>query len=150
MIKRFIIFSSLILSNLNLVKSYNLPATPISLDNHIKETAYLISTKDIDVNDLGQKVCHHKNLIIDNICQSPDNGIKVIKFIAGSLPKLDSIAPKILHMNDMIIDFALNNNFLPIEVQKKLVLLSINFAINGDEIGSKFLKFFYDLVENCL
>lgn len=150
MLKKFLIFGSLLLSNLNLVKSYNFPAKPFFLDNHLKATTYLISTKDVDVNDVSQKICPHKNMIIDNICQSPDNGIKIIKFIAGSLPKLDSIAPKILHMNDMIIDFALNNNFLPIEIKKKLVLLSINFAINGDEMGSKFLKFFYDLVENCL
>ena len=89
-------------------------------------------------------------MIIDNICQTQDNGIKVIKFIASSLPKLDSIAPQILHMNDIIIDYALNNEFLPIEIKKKIVLISINFAINGDEMGSKFLKFSYDLVESCL
>lgn len=148
MFKRLVTFT--LLSNLNLVNCYNLPIGQILIDNKIKATSYLLSSNDFYVNNDAPKICHHKSMIIDNICQSPDNGIKVIKFIAGSLPKLDSIAPKILHVNDIIIDFALNNNFLPIEIKKKLVLLSINFAINGDEMGSKFLKFFYDLVENCL
>ena len=150
MFKKLIIFSSLILNNLNLVSCFNFPVKQSFVDNQIKTTSYLLSSKDININDVGEKICHHKNLIIDNICQTSDKGINIIKFIAGSLPQLDSIAPKILHFNDMMIAFALNNDFLPIEIKKKIVLISINIAINGDEMGSRFLKFFYDLVENCL
>ena len=145
-----IIFILSLFNNLNIIHSYNLPIKQTIINNQEITNSYLLAIKDIDVNNVNEKICHHKNIIIDNICQSPDNGIKIIKLIANSLPKLDSIAPKILHFNDMMIDFSLNNDFLPIEIKKKIVLLSINIAINGDEMGSKFLKFFYDLVENCL
>ena len=127
------------------VPTFNL--NTISITNNKIMTSNLLATNN-DI--LDEKICTHKVLIVNNMCQSSDNGIKIIKFIASSLPKFDSIAPKILHLNDVIIDFALNNDFLPVELQKQIVLLSIKFAINGDEMGSKFLHFFYDLVESCL
>ena len=148
MLKYFLIFS--LLSNLSLINCYNFPFKPSTLSNSILNNHMILNDKKTDINIVNEKICHHKNIMIDNICHDPDNGAKIIKIIASSLPKFDSIAPKILHFNDMMIDFALNNDFLSIEIKKKIVLFSINIAINGDEMGSKFLKFFYELVESCL
>ncbi len=107
-------------------------------------------TSDLLANnnfDLEQKKI---DFITNNICKDRESGINLIKLISKKLPEFDSIAPKVLHLNDQIIDFALNTDVLPTFIQKKIVLFSINFAIWGDEMGSQFLKFYYDLVHHCL
>ena len=88
--------------------------------------------------------------IVDCLCSDQEKGIEVIKSISSLLPKLDSIAPQILHANDQIIDFTLNSNWIPPNLQKQIVLHSIKFSQFGDNMGSHFLQMYYDLVDKCL
>lgn len=116
-----------------------------NLENNIDlPTSYLLGLNNFD---LEQKKI---DFITNNLCKDKDSGVNLIKIISKKLPEFDSIAPKVLHLNDQIIDFALNCHLLPTIIQKNLVLFSINFAIWGDEMGSQFLKFYYDLVYHCL
>ena len=88
--------------------------------------------------------------LIDCVCSNPDKGIQVVKTISSLLPKLDSIAPQILHVNDQIIDCTLNSEWIPDDLQKKIVLNSIKFSQFGDNMGSYFLDMYYNLVDKCL
>ena len=88
--------------------------------------------------------------LVDCLCSDSDKGIQVVKSISSLLPKLDCIAPQILHANDQIIDMALNSDWLPADLQKKIVLNSIKFSQFGDNVGSYFLQMYYDLVDKCL
>ena len=91
---------------------------------------------------------HHP--IIECLCSDTEKGIQVVKSISSLLPKLDSIAPQILHANDKIIDFTLNCDWITDELQKKIVLNSIRFSQFGDNMGSYFLQMYYELVDRCL
>lgn len=91
---------------------------------------------------------HHS--LVDCLCSNPDKGIEVVKSISSLLPKLDSIAPQILHANEKIIEATLNNNWIPSEFQKRIVLGSIKYSQFGDNMGSHFLQMYYDLVDKCL
>lgn len=88
--------------------------------------------------------------LVDCLCSDSDKGIQVVKSISSLLPKLDCIAPQILHANDQIIDAALNSDWLPADLQKRIVLNSIKFSQFGDNVGSYFLQMYYDLVDKCL
>lgn len=77
-------------------------------------------------------------------------GNEVVKLISAGLPNVDSIGHKILHANDVYINSILNNNQIPHEVQKMLILSSIKLAQYGDDMGSKLLTFYYNLVDYCL
>ena len=88
--------------------------------------------------------------LVDCVCSNPDKGIQVVKTISSLLPKLDSIAPQILHANDQIIDCTLNSEWIPDDLQKKIVLNSIKFSQFGDNMGSYFLDMYYNLVDKCL
>lgn len=94
------------------------------------------------------EIDHHS--LVDCLCSDTDKGIQVVKSISSLLPKLDCIAPQILHANDQIIDTALNSDWLPADLQKKIVLNSIKFSQFGDNVGSYFLQMYYDLVDKCL
>ena len=77
-------------------------------------------------------------------------GNEVVKVISAGLPNVDSIGHKILHANDVYINSILNNNQIPHEVQKMLILSSIKLAQYGDDMGSKLLTLYYNLVDYCL
>ncbi len=77
-------------------------------------------------------------------------GREVVMKVSAFLPHFDSIGHKILHANDVYINSILNNNHIPHEVQKMLILSSIKLAQYGDDMGSKLLTFYYNLVDYCL
>ena len=77
-------------------------------------------------------------------------GNEVVKIISAGLPNVDSIGHRILHANDVYINSILNNDNIPHEVQKMLILSSIKLAQYGDDMGSKLLTLYYNLVDYCL
>ena len=81
---------------------------------------------------------------------SHKTGNEVVKIISAVLPHVDSIGHKILHANDIYINNILNNPNIPHEVQKTLILTSIKLAQYGDDMGSKLLTLYYNLVDYCL
>lgn len=91
------------------------------------------------VNELN-----HKN---ENIM---DMGKENVKMVSSILPKIDSIGGQILHANDVLIDNILNNDNIPHEIQKQIILCFIKFAQYGDEAGSVLLQMYYDFVKNSL
>ena len=77
-------------------------------------------------------------------------GEESVKFISAMLPNVDSIGHRILHANDVYINSILNNDAIPHDIQKMLILTSIKAAQAGDNWGSHLLDFYYKLVDYFL
>ena len=91
--------------------------------------------------------------IIDNYHDSLGHdtiGRSSVKLISSLLPKVDSIGGHILHANNMIIDYTLNNEYIPHELQKEIILKFIKIAQYGDNMGSSLLQSYYEFVSNSL
>ena len=76
-------------------------------------------------------------------------GELIIKQISGVFPKMDIISHFVLHTNDVLINYVLNNNYIDLENKKNLALFLIKMTQIGDSTGSHILQIYYDLV-NCL
>lgn len=79
-----------------------------------------------------------------------DIGVKIVHFLSSALPKFDSVGHYVLHTNDVLITKVLDNNYLTDEQKKKIVLSIIESSQKGDNMGSKILSFYHDIVERCL
>ena len=86
-----------------------------------------LPNRELPKRKLIPEIDHHS--IVDCLCSDQQKGVDIVKSISSLLPKLDSIAPQILHANDQIIDFTLNSNWIPSNLQKQMVLNSIKFRI---------------------
>lgn len=73
----------------------------------------------------------------------------IVKSTTNFLTKVDGVGGYILHTNDVIINYLLNNNFLNMETKKSLILKLIEFSQAGDATGHQILQLYYDLV-SCL
>ena len=78
-----------------------------------------------------------------------EHGEKIVKSITEFLPTADGIAPHVLHANEFMINILINNDSIPIDIKKQLILNVIKISLFGDSIGSSMLHMYYDLV-NCL
>lgn len=136
---------------------------------NIKNLLLLLFTLQIDsfiINPSNKlynnKLCKKKqdNIIMKyDVCPSyleqftkflnNDQGEIIVKQISGVFPKMDTISHFVLHSNDILINYVLNNNYLSLESKKNLALLLIKMTQVGDSTGSHILQIYYDLV-NCL
>ena len=78
-----------------------------------------------------------------------EHGEKIVKSITEFLPTADAIAPHVLHANEFMINILLNNDSIPMDIKKQLILNVIKISLFGDSVGSSMLHYYYDLV-NCL
>ena len=76
-------------------------------------------------------------------------GELIVKQISGVFPKMDIISHFVLHTNDVLINYVLNNNYIDLESKKNLALFLIKMTQIGDSTGSQILQIYHDLV-NCL
>lgn len=77
-------------------------------------------------------------------------GKLIVEKISAFLPRVDTIGHDVLHANNEFIDYILNDTNLSEIMKKKIVLMSIQLAIMGDNMGSTFLHLYYDIVDKCL
>lgn len=73
----------------------------------------------------------------------------IVKGTTSFLTKVDGIGGYILHTNDVIINFLLNNELLNNDIKKSLILELISLSQAGDATGHQILQLYYDLV-SCL
>jgi hypothetical protein len=111
---------------------------------NIDNSKNIISKFDIE-NYINNDYLTHVN--IDLKQKVAEN---IIKSITSSLLPMDSLAPTILKFNEYLIKTILNTDFLSLAEKKILILNSIQFAINGDLLGSKILELYYDIVNQIL
>ena len=86
--------------------------------------------------------------IYKNILSQEQNEY-LIKQISSAFPHMDSISHYVLHTNDVLINYVLNNSHINTEIKKMLVLFLVEFTQFGDASGGVILQLYHDLV-NCL
>ena len=113
----------------------------------IQSFAYIpsIYTTYILSNSIDENTCP---LILSYVKQS-SSGTDLVKFSTSFLPKVDSIGHTVLHLNEVVVSYLIDNSILDEATKKNLILYVIHLAQNGDAYGSKILETYYDLV-NCL
>ena len=127
---------------------------------NIFETSFSFSA------NINNKIITNKNIIknknynmINNLCPEyldkftklldQEQSEIVVKSVTGFLTKVDGFGGYVLHSNDVIINCILNNDLLPLEQKKDIILFFIKLSQYGDSTGSHILQFYHDLV-SCL
>ena len=78
-------------------------------------------------------------------------GEKIVRESTALLPRADSIGHIVLHTNEKIINYLLDNcSFLDMEQKKQIILFLINTARNGDDMGSLILSVYHDIINHVL
>ena len=80
----------------------------------------------------------------------PNVAKTIVKSTSGLLPQADSIADHVLSSNKIIIDSLLDNDCIPIEFKKPVILFFIELAQMGDSTGSHILSIYHEIVNNVL
>ena len=77
-------------------------------------------------------------------------GKKIVIGASSFLPNFDTIGHNFLHANNNFIHYLLTHDVLNDTLKKKLILLSIHIAQNGDNMGSFLLQVYYNIVNSSL
>ena len=142
---------------MNVFKYYVLLLIPfvngIQINNNLIHTFNpIVSTLKSNVNCNFIEDKFNINTISDYI-NSNDNlkpGVFVVRRISSMLPHVDSIGHNILHANNQFISDIFDNDIIPYDVKKSIILSSIRLAQFGDDMGSHLLQIYYDIVDNSL
>ena len=102
----------------------------------IRNIVVLLQTLFIFSNSLSPKI--------------PGIAKTIVKSTSGLLPQADSIAHHVLSSNKIIIDNLLDNDCIPIEFKKPVILFFIELAQMGDSTGSHILSIYHEIVNNVL
>ena len=70
--------------------------------------------------------------ILSNIKQ--ENGENIIRYVTEFLPYADGIGKHVLHANEYLIKIILDNNYLPEDIKKTLILDVIKMTLSGDSM----------------
>ena len=123
------------LNSLNLLNNHH-----ISMKKpYVKRFAEPLMIKEICPNYLEK----YTNLLNENQSEL------LVKKITSFLTNVDGFGGYVLHTNDVLINIILNNDYLPMERKKSIILFLIQISQYGDSTGSHILQFYHDLV-NCL
>lgn len=79
-----------------------------------------------------------------------DIAVNLVKTSTSLLPAADSIGHHILHTNEKIIYYLLDNKDISMEVKKPLILNLIKAAQMGDNTGGEILKNYEQFVDKLL
>tara|TARA_B100001093_G_C26838269_1_gene1019363 strand:+ start:2796 stop:3167 length:372 start_codon:yes stop_codon:yes gene_type:complete len=91
---------------------------------------------------------NHLDLIVDkNILINIDNqlGLEIVGNIAKNIPNIDSIGHQVILFDKRMINFLLDNNEIPDNIKKEVILILIKISQNGDQIGTIVLDNFYKI-----
>lgn len=133
----FNLSSSHFISNLQ-IKKYD---TKLLLN---KEKSVLTSVSMISENNICPEYLEKFTNLLDQ-----EKSEQLVKGVTGFLTKVDGFGAYVLHTNDVIINCILNNDLLPLEQKKDIILFFIKMSQHGDATGSHILQFYHDLV-SCL
>ena len=133
----FNLSSSHFISNLQ-IKKYD---TKLLLN---KEKSVLSSVSMISENNICPEYLEKFTNLLDQ-----EKSEQLVKGVTGFLTKVDGFGAYVLHTNDVIINCILNNDLLPLEQKKSIILFFIKLSQHGDATGSHILQFYHDLV-SCL
>ncbi len=145
LIKIFIFFNYLFLVN---GFQFNSKIIDINTVNILKQNKKIYM---INKNEITNKVVNSCPEYLDKFTKLLDQeqSESLVKGVTGFLTKVDGFGGYVLHSNDVLINCILNNDFLPLEQKKELILFFIKLSQYGDSTGSHILQMYHDLV-SCL
>lgn len=79
-----------------------------------------------------------------------DLSVDIVKGMSNTLSSIDHVSSIVLSQNAHFINYILNHPYLSDELKKKLVLMCIQMAQNGDEMGGDVLQSYYNCVNNLI
>lgn len=127
------------------ISKYMFPIKYNSINHNLVISNEILDTKkNLEIFDIQQYI-HADYIDIKHTLSQ-----NIVQTITSSLLPLDSLAPTILKLNEYFIKTILDNEFLSLAEKKILILNSIQFAINGDLLGSQILELYYDIVNKIL
>ena len=125
---------------------------------HTQELSNKIKSLSLDKVHLTDY--HHPNQFFNQISKNIIHvgdyvsdfkpGVILVRGISSLLPHVDSIGHNILHANNEFISGIFDNDLIPYEHKKEIILLSIRLAQMGDDMGSHLLQLYYDIVDKSL
>lgn len=74
----------------------------------------------------------------------------VVKSLSNTLPQFDSISHIVLNTNSRLISCVLENEVLPHQLKKDIILLTIKMTQEGDNMGGQILELYYHIVDKIL
>tara|TARA_B100000902_G_scaffold399948_1_gene473891 strand:- start:5709 stop:6140 length:432 start_codon:yes stop_codon:yes gene_type:complete len=117
-------------------------------NNKIIKHKSIINYNSIHTCNMNNNICPEYLHKFTNLLDQEQSEI-IVKSVTGFLTKVDGFGGYVLHSNDVIINYILNNDLLSLEQKKDIILFFIKLSQYGDSMGSHILQFYHDLV-NCL
>lgn len=120
-----------------------------NINREINKNNYNIQMKVFDKGNLVESdIC---NKIFDiKIIEDKRLGQYIVEKISSTLPSVDNIGHKVLHLNNEFINYILDNTMIDYSLKKEIILYSIKISQAGDNMGSNLLELYYNIVEKLL
>jgi len=109
---------------------------------------------------VNTKPKRNNQLIIQNKCDilekilgsefAETNSKIIVQSLSNTLPQFDSISHIVLNTNSKLISYVLNDEFIPPQIKKDIILLTIKMTQEGDNMGGQILELYYNIVNHIL
>lgn len=134
MLKNLLIFILFTLSNSMFIK---VPTTIVNIKKRRNDQLLIQNKCDILEKILGSEFTQANSKII-------------VQSLSNTLPQFDSISHIVLNTNSKLISYVLNDEFIPPQIKKDIILLTIKMTQEGDNMGGQILELYYNIVNHIL
>lgn len=114
----------------------------------------------VPTNIVNIKKRRNNQLLIQNKCDilekilgsefTQANSKVIVQSLSNTLPQFDSISHIVLNTNSKLISYVLNDEFIPPQIKKDIILLTIKMTQEGDNMGGQILELYYNIVNHIL
>ena len=114
----------------------------------------------VPTNIVNIKKRRNNQLLIQNKCDilekilgsefTQANSKIIVQSLSNTLPQFDSISHVVLNTNSELISYVLNDEFIPPQIKKDIILLTIKMTQEGDNMGGQILELYYNIVNHIL
>ena len=134
MLKNLLIFILFTLSNSMFIK---VPTNIVNIKKRRNDQLLIQNKCDILEKILGSEFTQANSKII-------------VQSLSNTLPQFDSISHIVLNTNSKLISYVLNDEFIPPQIKKDIILLTIKMTQEGDNMGGQILELYYNIVNHIL
>jgi hypothetical protein len=134
MLKNLLIFILFTLSNSMFIK---VPTNIVNIKRRRNDQLLIQNKCDILEKILGSEFTQANSKII-------------VQSLSNTLPQFDSISHIVLNTNSKLISYVLNDEFIPPQIKKDIILLTIKMTQEGDNMGGQILELYYNIVNYIL
>lgn len=134
MLKKLLIFLFFTLSNSMFIK---VPTNIVNIKRRRNDQLLIQNKCDILEKILGSEFTQANSKII-------------VQSLSNTLPQFDSISHIVLNTNSKLISYVLNDELIPPQIKKDIILLTIKMTQEGDNMGGQILELYYNIVNHIL